>query len=85
MIKEVKNMQIELSKMTNEEKLKLIEFIWSDLEQTDSEVPSPKWHKKILIQREEDIKNDNEEILDWASAKENILKTIYENKNTKIS
>ncbi len=69
-------MEIALKNMTIEEKLKLMEEIWADLIKYENQIPSPLWHKDILEEREERIKNGQESILDWNEAKERIRQSI---------
>jgi len=69
-------MEIALEKMTIEEKLKLIEEIWTDLIKHEDQISSPLWHKNILEEREKKIKNGQETILDWNEAKERIRQSI---------
>ncbi len=69
-------MEIALEKMTIEEKLKLMEEIWTDLIKLEGQISSPLWHKDILEEREKKIKNEQETILDWDEAKERIRQSI---------
>ncbi len=62
--------------MTIEEKLKLMEEIWSDLVTHGDRIPSPLWHKEILEEREKKIKDGQEVILDWDEAKERIRQSV---------
>lgn len=65
-----------LSKMTIEEKIQTMEAIWDDLCNIETSIPSPSWHKEILQERENKIKNDIEEFVDWNYAKKKIQNTI---------
>jgi hypothetical protein len=58
--------------MTIEEKLKLMEEIWTDLIKHEDQISSPLWHKDFLEEREERVKKGQETILDWDEAKERI-------------
>ena len=69
-------MELILEKMTLEEKLKLLEELWSDLLSHEDEVPSPQWHKDILEKREEKVKKGQETMLDWNDAKERVRQSI---------
>jgi len=69
-------MELTLEKMTLEEKLKLLEELWSDLLSHEDKVPSPQWHKDILEKREEKVKKGQETILDWNDAKERVRQSI---------
>ena len=75
-------MQLELDKLSIEDKLKLIELIWNDLLKTEEKIPSPKWHEKELLLRERLVAEYKEKILDWNDAKKDIVKAINEDKNS---
>ncbi len=54
-----------LAKMTVEEKIQAMEFIWEDLCKISANVSSPAWHENILKDREQ----HGEKFMDWESAK----------------
>ena len=55
-IDEIKNLNIK-------ERLILIDTIWETLESESNQVESPKWHKKLLEQRIEKMKNGEAEFI----------------------
>jgi len=65
-----------LDQMTTEDKVRAMEKIWDDLCKKADSIPSPTWHKKVLQEREESIKNGDDEFVDWNSAKKNIRDKI---------
>jgi len=65
-----------LEKMTTEEKIQIMEAIWDDLSKRAESIPSPSWHNHILLERENGIKNGDEELVDWESAKKTIRNNI---------
>ncbi len=66
-----------LEKMSIEEKIGTMESIWNDLCGTnESSILSPPWHKEILAEREESIKQGKDHFIDWSVAKEKIKKDI---------
>lgn len=65
-------MDLTLSKMTTVEKLKAMEEIWSDLQRTPDEVPSPSWHADVLRAREGRVQEGSAEFEDWNNAKRKI-------------
>ncbi len=65
-----------LEKMSTEEKIKAMETIWDDLCKRADSISSPSWHERVLHDREEGIKNGNNEFVDWDSAKKNIQDKI---------
>ncbi len=63
---------IPLEKMTTADKLKALEEIWSDLQRTPDEVPSPAWHADVLRAREARVKEGSSRFQDWPTAKRRI-------------
>jgi len=63
---------IPLEKMTTADKLKALEEIWSDLQRTPDEVPSPAWHADVLRAREARVKEGSSQFQDWPTAKRGI-------------
>ncbi len=61
-----------LEKMTITEKLQVMEELWSDLCCNQDQVPVPHWHKDILDQREELVRQGKARFVDWESAKKRI-------------
>ena len=70
------NVTLPLDKMSIEEKIQAMETIWEDLCKKADSIPSPAWHEKVLHDREERIKNGDEEFEDWNKAKKNIQDSI---------
>ena len=67
---------IPLKKMTFEEKMQTMEFLWDDLCHGDQAIESPDWHKDILKKREQAIEQGDAEFTDWETAKQVIKNTI---------
>ncbi len=65
-----------LEKMTAEDKIKTMEAIWDDLCKRADSISSPSWHERVLHEREDGIKNGNNEFVDWDRAKKNIQDKI---------
>ncbi|MBI5788424.1 MAG: addiction module protein [Candidatus Schekmanbacteria bacterium] len=65
-----------LAEMSIEEKIQTMETIWDDLCKKANSIPSPSWHKKILDERENGIKEGKDEFIDWSKAKESIRRKI---------
>ncbi len=61
---------IPLDKMSVEEKLRTIETIWNDLQQTPDNVPSPLWHEDVLRARETRVREGKSAYSDWPDAKD---------------
>jgi hypothetical protein len=65
-----------LERMSTEEKIRAMEAIWDDLCKKADSLSSPSWHKNVLMEREEQIKNGEDEFMDWAQAKKQIRDTV---------
>ena len=63
---------IPLDKMTTADKLRTLEEIWTDLQRTPDEVPSPAWHSDVLHAREDRVREGSAQFGDWAEAKRRI-------------
>ncbi|SDB24721.1 Putative addiction module component [Desulfonatronum thiosulfatophilum] len=63
---------IPLDKMTTADKLRALEDIWSNLQRTPDEVPSPAWHADVLQARENRVREGASQFGDWADAKHRI-------------
>jgi putative addiction module component (TIGR02574 family) len=62
----------ELRKLPAEEKLRIIETLWSDLAADEDSVPSPAWHEAVLKETEAEYDTGKVETLDWAEAKKEL-------------
>jgi hypothetical protein len=60
---------MQLSRMSRQDKLLVMEAIWADLSADEAEVVSPKWHKDALRDTESNLAAGLEQIVDWAEAK----------------
>ena len=65
-----------LEQMTVEEKLRVMEELWSDLCCNQSRIPVPQWHKDILNRREKLVKEGRATFVDWETAKKRIADRI---------
>lgn len=64
----------ELRQLPPDEKLKIIEALWSDLAADEASVPSPVWHEAELRRTEADFAAGRIESLDWDEAKKELRK-----------
>jgi putative addiction module component (TIGR02574 family) len=64
----------ELRKLPRDEKLKIIETLWSDLAADDESFESPTWHAEELRKTEAELAAGRVEILDWEHAKKELRK-----------
>ena len=51
------------------EKLQLMEALWTDLRESEADVPSPAWHGEVLRETTERYESGQEESIDWETAK----------------
>ncbi len=61
-----------LEQKTVEEKLRMMETIWSDLTRQEEGFPSPTWHEDVLKAREAAIRTGREGFMDWDKAKKQL-------------
>ncbi|MEX2044652.1 MAG: addiction module protein [Opitutus sp.] len=64
----------ELRKLPRDEKLKIIETLWSDLSADDDSFESPAWHAEELRKTETELAAGRVEVLDWEDAKKELRK-----------
>ncbi len=69
-------MNLKLSKMTTEEKLRTMELLWDDICRGVPDFSSPPWHEEILKEREERVKEGKEKFIDWDQAKKDIWNSV---------
>jgi len=67
---------LQLEKMSTEEKIKAMEIIWDDFCKKADSKPSPPWHEEVLHDREQVVKNGDEEFVNWEKAKKTIREVI---------
>jgi Putative addiction module component len=61
-----------LHEMSVEEKLQLMEAIWTDLSRESERVESPTWHQEVLEETERRIASGQAVFTDWEAAKRSI-------------
>ncbi len=61
--------ELEIEKMTLEEKLRAMETLWADLSRNDQNILSPPWHEQILKERDQRVESGREQFQDWEDAK----------------
>jgi hypothetical protein len=61
-----------MDRMTREEKLRVMEELWTDLSRDESQVESPAWHGEALHDRVEAVKSGKEQFMDWDTAKQQL-------------
>ncbi len=67
---------IPLEQMSVEEKLQVIEEIWTDLAGTPENIPSPSWHVDVLRAREKRIAEGTSHFLDIGEAKKAVMEQL---------
>ena len=65
---------IEISSLSREEKLRVMEDIWEDLSREEVEIESPDWHQNALQQAEIRMSSGQEKIVEWKVAKNELRK-----------
>jgi putative addiction module component (TIGR02574 family) len=69
-------MDLNLDKLTIQEKLQAMEMLWDDICRNVSDIPSPTWHEKLLKKREQQLQEGVDTFIDWDQAKNEIRKSI---------
>lgn len=62
----------ELRLLPTDEKLRIIETLWSDLAAQDEDLSVPDWHVQQLKETEVAFSAGREEVLDWNDAKKEL-------------
>ena len=65
---------IQISTLSREEKLRVMEDIWEDLSREEVEIESPDWHQNALQQAEIRMSSGQEKLVDWKVAKNELRK-----------
>ena len=60
---------LEIQQMPRQEKLKLMETLWTELSRDEAELESPAWHADALRETAERRAHGQEAVLDWEAAK----------------
>ena len=63
---------IEISHLSRQEKLIVMEDIWQELLKDETEVKSPSWHQDALQETKLRLDSGEETMLDWKLAKEEL-------------
>jgi hypothetical protein len=64
--------KLPLKDMTIEDKIRIMEDLWTDLAKSGDEYPSPDWHQDVLLLRERKVKEGKEVYKDWEEAKKEL-------------
>lgn len=70
------SISLSLEKMSIEEKLQMMEFLWADLSSRANEAVFPAWHGEVLLKREADVERGTAQFEDWEDAKQKIKDEI---------
>ena len=62
----------EIRQLPLHEKLRLMEALWDGIVPEEAELQVPQWHKDLLDEREEAIREGRAEFIDWNTAKQQI-------------
>ena len=60
---------LEIQQLPRQEKLRLMEALWTDLSRDEAEVESPAWHADALRETAERVARGEKKILSWEQAK----------------
>ena len=54
--------------MTLADKLEAMELLWADISRKPEELPSPAWHREVLLERRRLVTEAKLRFLDWDTA-----------------
>ena len=60
--------QLPLDQMTIADKLEVMESLWADLSRRPDDLPSPDWHRDVLLDRKRLVAEGKLRFLDWEKA-----------------
>jgi hypothetical protein len=67
---------VDLKAMSVPEKMELLQAVWDDLLQAESELQSPDWHGEVLRERDERVNSGQEKFIDWEDAKAELKREL---------
>ncbi len=62
----------ELSRLTNAERIELLNAVWESIENKDDEIDSPDWHGEVLAEREARISSGEAKFITVDELKERL-------------
>jgi hypothetical protein len=71
-----------VEQMTLGEKLEAMDIFWSNLLREQDKIPVPQWHKDLLDEREQLIREGKARFSSWEAAKQRIADKIREHPNS---
>jgi putative addiction module component (TIGR02574 family) len=70
------SIELQLETMTVAEKLTLMERLWDDLSRRPENVPLPKWHGEVLMERIAAVRDGRSKFTDWDEAKQRLQERL---------
>lgn len=68
--------QLPLDQMTLADKLEVMEAVWADLAKQPQDMPSPDWHRDVLLERKRLVEEEKLKFLDWETAINELRKEV---------
>lgn len=62
------SIDLPLENMTLADKLEAMELLWADISRKPEELPSPAWHREVLLERRRLVAEGKLRFLDWDTA-----------------
>lgn len=62
------SIDLPLDNMTLADKLEAMELLWADISRKPEELPSPAWHREVLLERRRLVTEGKLRFLDWDTA-----------------
>ena len=67
---------IPIESFSIDEKLILMERLWSDLSGSPTQIPTPEWHGNVLADRLAEARGENDAFLDWQDVKNRLRERL---------
>lgn len=71
--------QLPLDQMTLADKLEVMEALWADLARRPQDLPSPDWHRDVLLERKRLAEEGKLQFLDWETAIDELRQEVRAN------
>jgi putative addiction module component (TIGR02574 family) len=66
----------EIRELPLHEKLRMMEALWDGIAPQEADLEVPQWHKDLLDEREQLVRDGNAKFIDWETAKRQIKDAV---------
>lgn len=75
------HIELPLDKMSLSDKLEVMEALWESLSSSPQNLPSPEWHRNILLERKNLAEEKKLQFNDWDTAFKQLKDELREDSN----